>query len=544
MTNSKNGTSLKSPTSLFAAVLAHAISKPQATALTFKGECLTYQEFADLVIKLSFALGCIGVTEKTRVAVLLPNCPEAIISAFSTFEAGGIHVPVNPLLRPRQIQHVLSDCGANVLLTTRYLFEALTEARRVPANLKAIIFTDTRKIKSTTETSFRTYDWSELISQDSRKEQVQSKPRDNADATMIFYTSGSTGRSKGVLISHRNLLDGVRIVSGYLGNTSKDRILAALPLSFDYGFSQVTTALYVGAEVVLTNYSLPQQLLIEAKTYKVTGLAGVPTMWSQLMSQDWPAEIGKNLRYVTNSGGRLHPSIITQFRRQLPKTQIYSMYGLTEAFRSTFLDPRLLNERRGSIGKAVAGVSLHVVNHKGDLCGPHEEGELVHAGSLVSLGYWNNPDATARRFRELPASVSSDKPREIGVWTGDIVKKDDDGFIYFVERTDAMLKCSGYRISPAEIEEVIYESGLVKQVVAIGLPDENLGQRVGLAIVPNSIHEDNDFAIRHVCARELPPYMQPDEVLVLERIPMTANVKPDRLAVSKMFALRPLPVVD
>ena len=211
------------------------------------------------------------------------------------------------------------------------------------------------------------------------------------------------------------------------------------------------------------------------------------------------------------------------------------MYGLTEAFRSSYLDPELVDRYPDSIGRAIPGVSLHVVNRQGELCQAGETGELVHSGALVTLGYWNNSEATARRFRTLPGSVDSAPSSEFAVWTGDIVRQDKNGILYFVERADHMLKCSGYRISPMEIEETIYESGLVEQVIAVGLPAANHGQRIALAVVPKSKGEDNDFAIRHVCARELPPYMQPDELLILETLPLTANRKPDRLATKEMF---------
>ena len=215
------------------------------------------------------------------------------------------------------------------------------------------------------------------------------------------------------------------------------------------------------------------------------------------------------------------------------------MYGLTEAFRSSYLDPSLVEQYPDSIGKALPGVDLYVVRPDGSLCQANEPGELVHTGALVALGYWNDAEATERRFRPIRVASDAEGSSRRAVWSGDIVTRDEDGLLFFVERADSMIKCSGYRISPTEIEETVYESGLVKHVAAVGIPDSAVGQRIGLVVVPKSAHEDIDFALRHVCARELPPYMQPDEILVLEKLILTANGKPDRTAMEKLFRSHP-----
>jgi acyl-CoA synthetase (AMP-forming)/AMP-acid ligase II len=401
--------------------------------------------------------------------------------------------------------------------------------------LDAVIFTDASEIVEPVNTRCRVYDWSKLTTPGSGNMPESSPSRSISDPAVIFYTSGSTGRAKGVIISHENLVDGARIVSGYLENTRCDRLVAGLPLGFDYGFSQATTALYVGAELILTNYSLPQTLLAELIQSRATCLAGVPAMWAQLVNVQWPKEFAANLRYITNSGGRLPQSVLSALRARLPDTRIFLMYGLTEAFRSSFLDPALVDEYPDSIGRPVPGVQLHVVRPDGTLCAPDEPGELVHSGALVALGYWNDPEATAEKFRPLPASSGTDLQPELAVWTGDIAKQDRNGLLFFLERADSMLKCSGYRISPTEIEETIYESGLVKHVVAVGIPDEINGQRIGLAVVPKSAHDDTDFALRYVCARELPPYMQPAEIRVLDHLPVNANGKPNRASIEALF---------
>ena len=506
---------------------------PNAPALRFKAERCSYGELAQKVMRVSESLQ--HFDSGTRIAVLLPNCPESVVAAYASFASGNIFVPINPLLRPRQIQHILNDSGASVLVTARYLLDSFTSTRELPGEITTVVLIDDLNPGRNLPRGVKLHSWSYLLHGRRETRSAADETPKTPDPAVLLYTSGSTGLAKGILISHQNLIDGAEIVSGYLGNTRNDRILAALPVSFDYGFSQVTTSLLSGAELVLTNFSLPQQLVSEIVQNRVTGLAGVPTMWQQLIDCSWPAGCDEHLRYITNSGGRLSRDTLARLRSRFGKTRVFLMYGLTEAFRSSYLDPDLIDERPDSIGKALPGVQLHVVNERGELCAPGEPGELVHSGKLVTLGYWNNPAASANRFRPPPSSCRLDTAEPPSVWTGDIVTLDSDGFLYFSERADQLLKCSGYRVSPSEIEQAILESGLADEVVAVGLPDERRGHRVAIALVPSNPNEDNDFAIRHVCARELPPYMQPEEILVVEALPVTPNGKPDRQAIRSMF---------
>ena len=298
----------------------------------------------------------------------------------------------------------------------------------------------------------------------------------------ILYTSGSTGNPKGVVLSHRNLLAGADSVATYLENTAADRILAVLPLSFDAGLSQLTTAFSRGASCVLLDYLLPRDVIRAVARYGVTGLAGVPPLWNQLVQCEWPQEAARSLRYITNTGGKMPVATTRTLQRLLPDTRIFLMYGLTEAFRSTYLEPAELERRPESIGKAIPNAEILVVNGEGGLCGPGEPGELVHRGALVARGYWNDPEKTAERFRPCPGQDPALPLPEMAVWSGDQVVRDEEGFLYFVARKDDMIKTSGYRVSPSEVEEVAYASGMVAGAVALGLPHAMLGQAILLLV--------------------------------------------------------------
>jgi acyl-CoA ligase (AMP-forming) (exosortase A-associated) len=345
----------------------------------------------------------------------------------------------------------------------------------------------------------------------------------DADIAAILYTSGSTGGPKGVVLSHRNVIAGAESVAGYLGHTADDTVLSVLPLSFDAGFSQLTTTFISGAHVVLANYLMPREIVRLCAQHHVTALTCVPPLWLQLAALEWPAEAAESLRYFANTGGRMPKATLDRLRELFPQAAPYLMYGLTEAFRSTYLDPAQVDRRPDSIGRAIPNAEVLVVRQDGTPCDPGEHGELVHRGALVSLGYWNDPERTDQRFRPAPGTGSAVRP-ELAVWSGDTAYRDEEGFLYFVGRTDEMIKSSGYRISPAEIEEAAYATGLVGEAVALGVADERLGHRVVLVVDGPCDVE----VLGKALAQALPRYMLPHSTVVLGTLPRSVNGKFDR----------------
>ncbi len=351
----------------------------------------------------------------------------------------------------------------------------------------------------------------------------------------IFYTSGSTGKPKGVVLSHRNMVAGAESVSTYLENTADDRLLAVLPFSFDYGFSQLTTAFRVGASVVLMDYLFARDVPKAIERHRVTGLAAVPPLWIQLAEVPWPAGVTAHLRYLTNSGGRMPRATLERLRELLPKTQPFLMYGLTEAFRGTYLPPDQLDLRPDSMGKAIPNAEILVVRPDGTACDADEPGELVQRGALVALGYWNDPVKTAERFKPLPGQRAELPIAEMAVWSGDTVRRDAEGYLYFVGRRDEMIKTSGYRVSPTEVEEVVYASGLVGDAVAVGAPHPALGEAIVLVCsAPASGPAGDELAtalLAH-CKAQMPGFMVPQRIEWLDVLPRNPNGKFDRPALA------------
>jgi acyl-CoA ligase (AMP-forming) (exosortase A-associated) len=324
------------------------------------------------------------------------------------------------------------------------------------------------------------------------------------------------------------MVTGAHSVAEYLENDASDRLLAVLPFSFDYGFSQLTTAFYVGASVVLLDHLFARDVISTIAREKVTGLAAVPPLWSQLADLQWPDEAKQSLRYITNSGGAMPGATLQKLRASLPNTKPFLMYGLTEAFRSTYLPPSEIDRRPGSMGKAIPNAEILVVRPDGSPCAPNEPGELVHRGSLVALGYWNDPAKTDERYKPVPNQNPGLVLTEMAVWSGDTVRKDEDGFLYFIGRRDEMIKTSGYRVSPSEIEEVIFATGMVADAAAVGVSHPTLGHAIVVvaAVAPN-LKPDTD-ALLNECKKQLPAFMVPARIEWRDALPRNPNGKYDR----------------
>lgn len=531
-------------TQLHHIVAETAAKRGSAAAVTFKDVTLTYGELWEAIRDLSAGLCRSGVKRGDRVAVYLEKRIETVVSIFAASSAGGVFVPVNPLLRPKQIGYILRDCGVRVLITSSERFETLRDELDACKSIEHIVLVGDRSALPTAHYEVSWWDdihgGAEDIGHGKRHESHDATdPAIDVDIAAILYTSGSTGSPKGVVLSHRNLIVGAESVSHYLQNTPEDIILAVLPLSFDAGFSQLTTGFRSGSHVVLMNYLLPSDVVRLCAEHQVTGLTCVPPLWLQLAEQAWPAEATRSMRYIANTGGRMPKTMLERLRAVFPQARPYLMYGLTEAFRSTYLDPAEVDRRPNSIGKAIPNAEIMVVRPDGTLCEPGEEGELVHRGALVAMGYWNDPERTAERFRPAPGRPRELCSPEIAVWSGDVVTRDDEGFLYFVGRRDEMIKTSGYRVSPTEIEEVAYGTGLVREAVALGVDDARLGQQIVLVVTPSDGTELRPETLLEEAKRQLPTYMVPEQVAVRPGLPRSVNGKFNRGLLRQQLSQEP-----
>jgi len=505
---------------------------PLLPAVSSKGHVLDYQSLLDRITRAALGFAALGLKRGERIGVYLEKRLETVVAIFGASAAGCVFVPINPVLKPRQVGYIMRDCNVRLLITSRQRAADLGEEIQNCHDLHwiAIVEGDGLPLGFANVNSL---DWRELTTAE-----ATGRPARVIDTDMaaILYTSGSTGSPKGVVLSHRNMVAGAKSVSQYLENSPADRILAVLPLSFDAGLSQLTTAFAVGAKVVLLNYLLARDAVRTCTEEQITGMTGVPPLWIQLAELDWPETARKSMRYFANTGGHMPRATLDRLRNVLPAAKPYLMYGLTEAFRSTYLDPAEVDRRPDSIGKAIPNAEILVVRPNGELCEPDEPGELVHRGALVAMGYWNDPERTAERYRPAPGQPSGICVPEIAVWSGDIVRRDAEGFLYFIGRRDEMIKTSGYRVSPTEIEEILYSSGLVGAAAAIGIPHSRLGQAiVVVASAPTGVRLDPEALLAH-CARTMPAYMVPLRIVERTDLPRNPNGKIDRKVLAGEFA--------
>lgn len=508
---------------------------PDRTALVFSKQRVTYASLLGEVEAIANGLFETGIARGDRVAFYLDKRIETVVAAFGIANLGAVFVPINPVLKSDQVLHILRDCNVKALITTPERCGAIREALDNAPDLKHLVIVGEAEA-GLSAGRVASHAWTDLIQSSGRK---QHRVIDS-DMVAILYTSGSTGKPKGVVLSHKNMVSGAKSVASYLQNHSEDRILSALPLSFDAGFSQLTTGFHAGASVVLLNYLMPRDVLNAIESEEVTGLTAVPPLWIQLSQLEWKSSITEHLRYIANTGGRMPREVLDRLRAMLPRTKPFLMYGLTEAFRSTYLPPDEVDRRPDSIGKAIPNAEVLVVRPNGTECDPEEPGELVHRGALVSMGYWNDPDKTAERFKQLPVGLGGRESGmmlpEIAVFSGDTVKRDAEGFLYFVGRNDEMIKTSGYRVSPTEVEEALYKCQSLAEVAAFGAPHPSLGQVViVIAYARDGNVIDANEALSEV-RNYLPAYMIPSRIEIRrEPLPRNPNGKIDRKLIATEY---------
>ena len=474
-----------------------------AVALLDREGPLDYAGLEGLTGGLAAWLGGQGFSLGHRIASWLPKTRTACVLPMAAPRAGLVHVPVNPMLKRAQVAHILADSGASLLITQTARAGTL-EPGDLPPGCRVVLE-------------------SEIAPHD-----IMPPSSADPDAlAAILYTSGSTGRPKGVMLSHANLWLGAISVAHYLKLKPADRVLGVLPLSFDYGQNQLFSTWAAGASYAPLDYLTARDVVKGVERVEATTLAGVPPLWVQLLEAQWPTETAARLRRLTNSGGALTSRLVRGLRERFPLADVYPMYGLTEAFRSTYLPPELVDANPDAMGGAIPFAEVMIARADGSRADPGEAGELVHAGPLVAKGYWGDPERTAQRFRPAPDWSQSGG---LAVWSGDTVALGADGLFRFVGRNDEMIKSAGNRISPTEVEDAVLAGGEVAEAVALGLPDERLGQ--GIVVVARAVADavSAEIVLRERLRRELPSFMQPGRYIWVEEMPRNANGKLDRAA--------------
>ncbi|HJL16610.1 MAG TPA: class I adenylate-forming enzyme family protein [Sandaracinaceae bacterium LLY-WYZ-13_1] len=491
---------------------------PEKVALVCQGKRLTYRELDRRSNALADSLVSRGVARGDRVLVLADNSVEAAIAFWAALKANAVVSMVNPQTKADKLEYLLADCRPASLVAGAHLRRVFVDAAKASPHLKSVVVWGHLPDEAL-DALPGGVSWEDALA-DGRPDEPPPRRSIDVDLASIIYTSGSTGDPKGVMLTHRNMLTAARSVGTYLETREDDVILGVLPLSFDYGLYQMIMAFRWGARLVLErSFAYPAKVLETMASEKVTGFPGVPTIFALLGSLDLSPYDLSSIRFVTNTAAALPLKHIEMLQEIFPTARIYSMYGLTECKRCTYLPPEDLSEKPGSVGVAIPDTELWLVDDEDRELGPGQVGQLVIRGATVMAGYWEKPDQTAKRLR--PGRI----PGERVLYTGDLCKLDEDGYLYFVGRMDDIIKSRGEKVAPKEVENVLLDLPGVHEAAVIGVPDEILGQAVKAFVV---LEKDADLSekeiLRH-CQGNLEGFMVPKHVALVQGLPKSPNGK-------------------
>lgn len=490
---------------------------PEKAALICDGQRFTYRELDAQADKLAHSLIAHGVQRGDRVVIHLPNSAAAVVAIFATLKAGAVFVPVNPTAKAAKLGYILNNCRATALLS-----EFRDGAAPGTEWLKIIIDCAGEASPAATQDNSLPLKVSFGEIQMGRATQRPARANTEDDLACLIYTSGSTGQPKGVMSEHRNVVFASGSIIQYLQNTEADVVLNVLPLSFDYGLYQLLMTMRFGGTLVLENsFAFPLPILERIAAEQVTGFPGVPTIFTMLLGLDLSAFDLSSLRYLTNTAAALPPNYALELRKKFPQARLYSMYGLTETKRTLYLPPEELERRPGSVGIPIPGTTAWIEDESGLRLGPGEIGELVVSGPHVMRGYWENPEATALRFRAQATG-------ERFCYSGDLFKQDADGYFYFVGRKDDIIKSRGEKVAPKEVENVLYALAGVSEAAVVGMPDPVLGQSIKAFVVCRGAPLTARKVLAH-CRAHLEDFMVPKEIEFCDALPKNASGKIDKL---------------
>ena len=498
-------------------------------ALICGNERLTYSAINDRAERVAAWLEDTGIRRQDRVIVFLDNCSESVVSLYGVSKAGGIFVMPDASMKARKLRFILKDSGAKVLITHPSKAQVVRDALADGTNLEHIVWCpEVPWEASRTAPHIQFRSWGEVLSTTYGPGSARLGKRCiDLDLAAIIYTSGSTGEPKGVMSAHANMVAAIRSITSYLENQASDIVLCALPLSFDYGLYQVLMAFAFGGTIVLErSFTYPYQVVERLIGEQVTGLPLVPTMVAMLLTMDLSRCDFTSVRYISNTAAALPVPHIQKLRAIFPCAKIFSMYGLTECKRVSYLPPEELDRRPNSVGIPIPNEEVFVVDENGVEVGPNVIGELVVRGSNVMRGYWNSLEESRQRFRPDP------RTGETLLYTGDLFKRDEDGFLYFVARKDDLIKTKGHRVSPREIENVLCELDQVAEAAVIGVPDDVCGQAIKVFV---DLKKDGQVAkediLRH-CGKHLESFMVPKYIEFVPVMPRTSSGKIDKKALA------------
>ncbi|WP_114327224.1 AMP-binding protein [Candidatus Colwellia aromaticivorans] len=493
-------------------------SHSDKTAVVFNEKSITYAELFNKVNQVAYYLQELDLPKDSRIGIYSNKGIDQVIAVLAILSTDYVFVPLTTLLKPEQVEYIINDCDIQCIITDKKHVESVAS---INFNGKVISYDTTSKDIPSFEEIYKYYN---------KPYSCDINSHSNA---VITYSFGVSGRPKGIVISHRNLIDSARVVSQYLDLKQNDVISGLLIFNLDYGLNQIFCTLYKKATLALHRFILPDDFFNHLINDKITVIPLMPVYISQMFDEDISrlpnAELFSNIKTITSSGGNVTAKMIKDCKNTFQQANFYSMHGLTEAFRSTYLDPSQVEIRPDSIGKAIADVELYVINENGKECGVREVGELIHRGGCIYKGFWNAPEQNAQRFKSVQIlkdviNIEGQLTDEIVVATGDYVYKDEEGYFYFSSRHDDMIKTRGFRVSPYEIESVVAKNiPQIEQCAVFGIDNEQIEEEI--IMVYSATNEISEKEILFELKKHLASYMVPGKVIYKKSLPLIQSDK-------------------
>jgi acyl-CoA synthetase (AMP-forming)/AMP-acid ligase II len=495
-----------------------SISHPNKNALVLNEKSLTYSDLLTKVNQVAFYLNELDLPKGSRIGIYSNKGIEQVIAILSILSTDYVLVPLTKLLKPEQVEYIIKDCDIKCIITDKLKLESIEE---IKFDGHIISYETTHKDIASFEEIFKYYN---------KPYSCQINGHDNA---VITYSFGITGTPKGIVISHRNLIDSARVVSHYLSLEEEDVISGILLFNLDYGLNQIFCSLYKRATLALHRFILASDFFNHLINDNVTVIPLMPINITQMFDEDLhrlpSAELLANIRIITSSGGNVTPKMLNDIQKYFTNAKFFSMHGLTEAFRSTYLDPSQINIRPTSIGKSIPDVELYIIDEEGKECAPREIGELIHRGGYIYKGFWNAPEETNQRFKSIDIlknviNLEGQLRDEVVVKTGDYVYKDEEGYIYFVSRHDDMIKTRGFRVSPYEVESVVINNiSQIEQCAVFSIENEDIEEEIILVYSARS--ELSEKEITFELKKHLASYMIPSRIVYKKSLPLIPSDK-------------------
>ncbi|MGB9906493.1 MAG: class I adenylate-forming enzyme family protein, partial [Candidatus Saccharicenans sp.] len=489
---------------------------PDKVALVGRGQRLTYREVEEKSSNLASALVLMGFHKGDRAIICLDNSPEAVIAIYGILKAGGIFITIEPKSPWPVVNSIIEDSEARVLITYRRKLFQKEGMAALPENLQVVVVDGSQSPPRTFPKALNFSGLMEKLSVDVHLPRLLEN-----DLACLIYTSGSTGKPKGIVCTHHNIVTAARSIIQYLGNTRDDIILDVLPLSFDYGLYQVLMCFMFGGTIVLEpSFAYIQDILTAIEKEKVTGFPIIPSISAMLLKlKKFPAKQLKSLRYITNTGAAWPVSHIRRLREMLPEVKLFSMYGLSECKRVSYLPPELIDNHPDSVGIPMPNLEVAIVDRRGRPAPPGKPGQLIVRGPTVMQGYWRDERLTKKVFRQ------GKYPEDRWLYTGDLFCRDENGLLYFVGRRDRQIKSYGHRINLAEVEKAIAGLNGIVEVAAVPIPDEVGGAVIGVFVAVKKGSGVDENRIKQHCQQNLEPYKIPRHIWLMDSLPKTPNGK-------------------